>query len=566
MVLSAGVVLYATLAVSSMRLKSATFDESTHLAAGYSYLALGDFRMNPEHPPLVKVLSAAPLLLLDAVIRTEDPTWTRGLQNKFGRLFLYRWNDADEMLFWGRVPIVALGCALCAIVFIHARRRWGDVGASLALMLCVLSPEVLAHGQLVTTDIGAALFIFVAVVAFDRLTEDATPARLILAGVTLGAALATKFSAVVLFPVLLCLGLATVLSRQPIPVRFGRVVSLTSPLARLAAVVIFLAVMGAIALIVVWAAYGFTSAFSLDPGIRPNWNLTPLDQPLRPAIELLRHTGLLPEAYLYGFLSFSDSVEGRGAFLLGRRSEQGWWYYFPVTFLLKTPIALMVLIVASVTLVFSRPRSWRDESFLWLPVLIYALIAMSFGLNIGHRHLLPIYPFLFVAAGRVGAHACLGRRRIVTGALVVMLAVSYAFSVLRVHPHYLAYFNELMGGPEQGYRHLVDSNLDWGQDLKGLKSYMDRERIPRIKLSYFGTADPAYHGIVCDRLPGYPPPERVVTQVSPGDLIAVSATNLQGVYLDEGRRLMSRLREREPVANIGYSILVFRSDFHWSLE
>src|SRR5688572_5302454 len=200
-----------------MRTKSATFDEPVHLAAGYTYLTLGDFRMNPEHPPLIKILSAAPLLFLDVAVRTEDPSWTRRLQTKFGRHFLYDWNDADRLLFWGRVPVVVLGCALAAIVYFWACRLWGELGGALSFLLCILNPDLLAHGQLVTTDVGIALFVFLTVVAFERLTEEATPARLLLAGLGLGAALVTKFSAMGLIPMLLFLGAVVVASREPIP-------------------------------------------------------------------------------------------------------------------------------------------------------------------------------------------------------------------------------------------------------------------------------------------------------------------------------------------------------------
>jgi hypothetical protein len=153
------------------------------------------------------------------------------------------------------------------------------------------------------------------------------------------------------------------------------------------------------------------------------------------------------------------------------------------------------------------------------------------------------------------------------GALTLgALCAWYALGTLRLHPHYLAYFNELAGGPAHGWRYLVDSNLDWGQDLPGLKAWMDTRGVPRIKLSYFGSADPAYYGIDADLLPGYmaPHPTRVTREVRPGDLVAVSATNLQGVYLDPADRpLMERFRSRKPLARIGYSIFIYRADFSW---
>jgi hypothetical protein len=191
---------------------------------------------------------------------------------------------------------------------------------------------------------------------------------------------------------------------------------------------------------------------------------------------------------------------------------------------------------------------------------------MAQRLNLGHRYLLPVYPFLFVAAAGFAAWA-LERgaprwRPWVLGALLAW----YAAGTLRVHPHYLAYFNELAGGPRNGYKRLVDSSLDWGQDLPGLKAWLDRHPAANLKLSYFGMADPEYYGIHGQRLPGFPPPSQVTTEINPGDLVAVSATNLQSLRMEQGRRLMRRLRDTEPVDQVGYSILIYRPDFRWTAE
>jgi hypothetical protein len=204
-----------------------------------------------------------------------------------------------------------------------------------------------------------------------------------------------------------------------------------------------------------------------------------------------------------------------------------------------------------------------------VPFTLYFALALTRTINIGHRHLLPVYPFLFVAAGYAAA-ALWDRttRRGAARAVLAFLLGWYAVGTLRVHPHYLAYFNELVGGPANGYKYLVDSNLDWGQDLVSLRAYMERNAVPRLKLLYFGTADPGYYGVACDRLPGYqpPPPSTLVREVRPGDIVAVSATHLQGVYLDpEVKALADLLRARRPVAVIGYSIFVYRADFSWSL-
>ncbi len=201
----------------------------------------------------------------------------------------------------------------------------------------------------------------------------------------------------------------------------------------------------------------------------------------------------------------------------------------------------------------------------WVPVAVYLAATATRGLQIGHRHLLPIYPFLFLAAGEA-LSALRGWRAPRGASVAAALLLWYAGGTLAQHPHHLAYFNELAGGPGNGWRRLVDSNLDWGQDLKRLAAWLRENPAPGLKLSYFGSADPAYYGIESEALPGYTAPHapRITREIRPGDVLAVSATNLQGVYLEaEDRALMARVRALQPIARVGYSIFVFRSDFAW---
>jgi len=255
--------------------------------------------------------------------------------------------------------------------------------------------------------------------------------------------------------------------------------------------------------------------------------------------------------------------EARRTFLLGELSDRGFPFYFLATFLLKTPVPLLLL--SGLALARIRRVSRREAAFLWLPVLVYVSFTASRGLQIGHRHLLPLYPFLFVAAGEAAARLWSWRRR-AGPALVAALGLWYAGGTLRQHPHHLAYFNEIAGGPANGWRVLVDSNLDWGQDLKRLATWMRENGVARVKLSYFGSAEASYYGIDAEALPGYTSPHapHVTREIRPGDVVAVSATNLQGVYLEpEDRPLMARLRALAPIGRVGWSILVYRADFAW---
>lgn len=550
--LFAAVALYAGLAVHAMRGHSATFDEGTHLPAGYTHLALGDHRLNPEQPPLVKLLAAAPLLLAPPTLLTDDPAWVTARQWEFGRRFLYRWNDGERLLFLGRLPIVALGAALIVSVFLWTRCRFGATAGAVALGLAALAPDVLAHGSLVTTDLALALFFLLAVVALDSLTRRATPLRLLALGSAVGAALATKFSALILGPVLGVLAGVALVGTRPTWARAWRLALLLGAAA-------------ALALLVVWASYGFRREISPDPGAAAAARVS-LEEPRAKAWEravvLAAGSGILPEDYARGVLFVATHSEARPTFLLGRLSDEGFRLYFVVTFLLKTPLPLLVLVGFAVARAPRLPR--REAAFVWLPVLVYAAFAVTRGLQIGHRHLLPIYPFLFAAAGEAGAR--LARWRPAGRVILGVLLGWYAVGTLRVHPHHLAYFNELGGGPRNGFRLLVDSNLDWGQDLKRLREWMDERGVRRIKLSYFGSADPRYYGIDAEMLPGYTAPHasHVTREIQRGDLVAISATNLQGVYLDPAdRSLMERFRRLEPVGRVGYSILVYRADFAW---
>jgi hypothetical protein len=550
-VLAAAVALQAGLSIHAMRGNAATFDEGAHLPAGYTHLALGDHRLNPEQPPLAKVLAAAPLVLARPVVRTDDRSWAEARQWEFGRRFLYRWNDGDRLLFLGRLPVVALASFLVAAVFLVARRLFSPLAAAIAALLAALSPEVLAHGSIVTTDLAFALFFFLSAVAFDRVLREPSAVGWVLAGLATGAAFATKLSAPILLPVFAALTLAALPARRAGALRRAGVALL---------------VIAPVSLAVLWAAYGFRAALSPDPRVRAELR-APLEA--RPeglvarVVVAASSVPIVPEDYARGVLFVMTHSEARATFLDGRLSDRGFPAYFLFTTLYKTPVPLLLLALLALARVPRLPRG--DAALVWLPPLVYVALTFTRGLQIGHRHLLPLLPFVFVAAGEAAA-ALVASRRAALRAAAVVLGLWYGLGTLRVHPHHLAYFNEIAGGPGNGYRHLVDSNLDWGQDLKRLAAWSERLGRPHLKLSYFGSADPAYYGLDAEALPGYTAPHapRVTREIAPGDLLAVSATNLQGVYLDaEDRPLMERIRRLRPLARVGYSIFVYRADFAW---
>jgi hypothetical protein len=277
----------------------------------------------------------------------------------------------------------------------------------------------------------------------------------------------------------------------------------------------------------------------------------------------------IPLAYLFqGFIPWISGLEqflslahsGRLAFFLGEYSYLGWWNYFIVTFLIKTPIGSLIVIAASLAFYRVGTRLSRSEAILLLvPVLLIFVATSQAKVNIGVRHILPVYPFLFVLASRLATIRL--HRRWLAHCLIGIPVLWTAISSLRVAPHQLAYFNEFVGGPAQGYRYLSDSNLDWGQDLKGLKAYMERENLPMIYLSYFGTAPPAYYGIRYQYVPGawpleWPPPADKVPATAARKILAISVYNLQDVSTAY-YPLFRWLWARKPIAKIGYSIFCY---------
>lgn len=552
-VLGLALLLYAGLAWDTARSTSATFDEGKHLPVGYMFLRYGDFRLDPDNPPLARMIAAAPLLATDIKVDRNDPDLLAARHWEFGHRFLYEWNDADTLLARGRMAITMLGLLLAGVIFLWTRARWGATPAALAALLCASSPDILAHGSLATTDLAVAFFFFLTIVCFESLMTRVSPWRILATGASLGCALASKHSAVTLLPVLALLGF--------VAVRQGRV--------RTRVLLQSLAVVVAIAGLTIWGVYRCRFSPSVDVAEPApfNWNLR-LGNAGAPGTVLraARDLHLLPEAYLYGFGDMLQRGKGHPAFLFGERREGAFLWYFPATFLLKTPLPLLLLLAAGTAVMLKKGTRNSTDPFLWIPVVTYAALATSHGLDIGHRHLLPIYPFLFIIASRCASWpwaapgAALRRAVPATGAGAQILAA------LLIHPHHLSYFNVLIGGPSQGYRYLVDSNLDWGQDLKGLKPWLDAHPGPKPKLSYFGTADPDYYGIAFDRLPGavLPAPEHFELFVRRGDRLVVSVTNLQCLYLEAtAQPLMALLRSRQPIGSIGYSIFVYDADFDW---
>ena len=278
---------------------------------------------------------------------------------------------------------------------------------------------------------------------------------------------------------------------------------------------------------------------------------------LKSVVSVLREMQLFPEAWLYGQLYVLRDLTRR-TYFMGELSGDGFWSYFPVLFLVKTPVPTLFLLIAVAWLWVRNRGEWILTYPLVIPPLIYFCMAVASLLNIGIRHILPVYPFLFVLIGGTVVKIWLRGSRLERAGLL-FLGAWYLWSSLGIFPHYLSFFNELAGGPKNGHRVVVDSNLDWGQDVKGVKRWMDRHGVDKIQWVYFGYADPEYYGIDAVDLPGrsfayIPPPKRPLGSPK---YAAVSATYL-GLFQDQP--FIKALKAKEPIATIGYSIHVYKLD------
>jgi len=488
----------AELALSA-RQQSQTFDEAVHIFAGYRYWKTFDFGANPEHPPLVKLVAALPLLRMPLRVPSIPDADFKMVEYRTGRDFLYG-NDANTLLWRARMAVAVFTICLALTVFLVANSMWGAGPAFLALTLLVFEPNFLAHGALVTTDVAATFGIFLGVASFYFYLKKPTALRLAGAGLAAGLCLGVKHSGILLFPILLILALVELLSlRDPATQKFAP--GLAKRALQQAA---SLATIAAISLVALWSLYGFRYA-ARPAGLKVNPPLLEFASQMghnSSAIVLwISHRHLLPESYLYGVADIS-SLGTIPTVIFGKYYPSAQWFYFPSIFIVKSTLAFLVLCCLAPLCAAFRGKLFRREMlFLIIPPATYLVVAMSSGINYGVRHLLPIYPFLIVLVSFAAWN--LGERHRARAALVAVLVVFHMASSVRAFPNYIPYANELWGGPAHTHQILADSNVDWGQGLVAMQHYIGKRHIQNCWFAYFGSliVDVSYYGIPCKPLP-----------------------------------------------------------------
>jgi hypothetical protein len=560
-------VLLVQLALS-VRQESQTWDEGNHIFAGYRSWTSADFGLNPEHPPLVKLLATAPLL--DLPLQTPKLEQRNFKIEAFldGKEFLYR-NNADQILFRTRMAAAALTLLLALLVFLAAKEMFGSGAAFIALTLLVFEPNLLAHGAVVTTDAGLSCFMFGTIYAFYRYVKAPSLARLILVGVAAGLALAAKHTGLLVFPMLMLLAVYEILRSLFMKPGVDQAPAPAKPDWLIARMVVALAVTLVIAVGVLWAFYGFR--YTARPaGLAMNPSLAEYTKPLKPheakLVLMAARWHLLPESYLYGLTDVRLTADFMQTFVLGKVYPHGVWFYFPVAFAIKSTLGFLLLLVLAIAAIALRKLSgWREIVFLTLPPLLHLAVAMSSRMNIGVRHILPLYVFFAVLVGGAAWTLTVGNRRWVW-AIAVLLAL-HCVSSLRVFPVYLAYANELWGGPANTYKYLSDSNTDWAQQLKATKTYLDQRGVKECWIAYFaqGLVDLRYYGIPCKELPVAESPWLGTAVEAPMTIdgpVLISAGVLSGFETGPGAlNPYDQFQRLKPTTVIQHGIFVFDGRF-----
>lgn len=540
-----GLIIIVHFAVSwnvSLR-ESAVMDELAHIPAGYSYIKYFDYRLNPEHPPLMKALAAAPLLFGNLRFPADSTAWTNDVNGQWtmGTQFLYgSGNDADWIIKWSRLLPILITLLLIFYIYLWSSELLGKRWALLPTLLFAFSPAVLAHGHYVATDVGAAFGVFVATYYLFKYLLHPSRNRLIAAGIAFGAAELIKFSTVLLIPFFVAI--VALLWLQGIR-RERNWLQIFVKLCRDLGHLLLIFFIGYILVYAVYSA--FTWNYPVERQVsdtefiltsfaggapKPGETCKLLRCVAELDIWMAGKTLFRPLAqYVLGILMvLQRSAGGNTAYFLGEVSAAGWWYYFPIVYALKEPLPVLVLIAIAFiygSFRISRAilqRKTRFFDYLGVNTAEFSMMIFAAGywlysvkspLNIGVRHILPTLPFIYILTASAiknsfaGAFQIAGNEFIsriksllvqlfkisLQSLLLILLVLWFIGEISSAYPYYLSYFNEFGGGTFNGYRYVTDSNYDWGQDLKRLAEWTDKNKVNKIAVDYFGGGNPKYY-------------------------------------------------------------------------
>lgn len=531
--------------------ESATMDELAHIPAGYGYVRFLDYRLNPEHPPLLKALSAFPLLFLDLNFPIQSDSWQKYINGQWdvGREFLYEsGNNADLIIQWARMGPMILTLLLILLIYIWSKELLGRWWALIVSFLFGLSPNILAHGHLVTTDIAATFGIVLATYFFIKFLYLNNKKSLIFAGLSFGVAQLLKFSNFILIPYFVFLLIIFWLVNNINLLKLKNFY-VFNKLGNYFLKLFLIFLIGYI--FVVYPIYFlFTLNYSQEKQIndtkfiltsfaggppKEGENCNPIRCLAELDIAMIKNNITRPFAhYLLGVLMVMQrSTGGNTAYFLGEVSASGWKSYFPIVYLLKETLPFIIIFFISLIFwlknIFLNFKGGFDfiknklvdyinynfEKFAFICFIIfYWLLSILSPLNIGLRHLFPTFPFIYILSIS-GFKNWINKDNLINGnglsilkyilnikllfklflkyLFLFIILIWFCFEIILSFPYFLSYFNELGGGVFYGYRYVVDSNYDWGQDLLRLKKFVENNNIEKIAVDYFGGGNPKYY-------------------------------------------------------------------------
>ena len=564
--LVAMLVIFTIIFLSLIRQKSMFIDDSMHIPAGYSYVMTNDFRLNQEHPPFIKLLSGMGLLLVRPELPFDSEGWQKAEEpgdpddgtTTFEEDFFNRnASKYEQIIFWGRVPVMIVPLLLALAVWTFTKELYGEMTALLAVFLLLTEPNIIGNATVVQDDLASALGVFLFVITLRSYLKSPSVKRAINLGFVIGVALLIKHSLVVLVPISLSILLVHALWQK-----FKHKSHLCRFLS-LGLLVLFCFY------IILIAGYAFhvdwideDEAQFISDWLHLSGNPSEHFQSV-----LLHLPVLLPKYFLYGMdMVLQDVRFGRTAFLLGQVSKQGWWYYFPVAFVLKTSLTFLTVTLAGLAWIIKDivKRRWADGLYLLIPPLLYLAMSMMSHLDIGVRHILPVFPFFAVMGA--GAITTLGRslrlRRLQLHRIVPAVIVLWcSISVFITYPDYLTYFSPLAGGSSNGWRLLSDSNVETGQEVSTLAKYLKQHGASRVAGVFVGSEFIKFYGIeLCD-LPCEEDEEDDEDKEPPDQpaYVAIGAWYmLEADVTPEQKAAIDLFRNQQPEAVVGNSIFVFR--------
>ena len=584
--------------VSALNAKndSAIFDETAHIGAAYSYVTNGEMRLNPEHPPLIKDLAGIPLRFMKLNFNISDKSfWTGDLPRKWdegqwqaGRYLLYETgNNADQVIFWARFPIILLSLLLGYFIFKWTRDLAGVLAGLFALALYAFDPNILGHNHFVTTDIGIAAFITFFFYYFIQFIKRPSWKNILQTGIFMGLVQLAKFSSIMTFPIFAMILVIYPLVKIKAEENSSRLKLLGEYVGK--GFLVF-----ALSMIIVWGAYSVNTFNTSKEKVAEiiNFNFPEKDNDnvknlyTNKVLNALNENSITRPLSTYGVgigYVFRRVSGGNGAYFLGHVSSTASKSYFPTVFLIKEPIvslfimlsAIILAMVALIKVLSSSSEKYLKDKFEKLKeylrkniasvtmfsfIVLYSYLSITGNLNIGLRHLFPIFPLIFILTAKIIFDFIKRRqsehsKNIIYFSILILVLVLF-IQTITAYPSYMSYFNESVGGPKNGYKLVTDSNADWGQDLKRLKIFLrEHPEIQNIRVDYFGGGDIEYY--LGSNYQTWWDSKRPIEN----GWYAISTNFLEGsIYSTEkpASETYRWLVEKKPVYQVGTSILIYQ--------